>query len=188
MSFFNLMPVVKKPKKIVIYEDDRGKQWLGDSCSAYRLYDIPFRVDGDNILDMMGISDAQRKKFETFEKRLPGVWLGDYGEPVEWMVPFIYYNDLYQVIRSGDSVICVLEHYLRPLKSFDKKEYRIEECDGLKYLVVNVGAMPLAVIAGEPVGEEMLQRLNMTVKCLERIAVPGEPKLFDEETGEVKNG
>ena len=53
---------------------------------------------------------------------------------------------------------------------------------------MNYGAMALAVITGEPVSEEIAKKLQFTVDCLEQIAVPGEPKLFDEETGEVKNG
>ena len=183
MSLFQA--VFKKPKKVVLYEDVKGRQWAGDSCAAYRLYDLPFKVDHHNILDMLGVNDSQRKKYEFFNKLLPGVYLGDYGEEVEWQIPFIYDDELYQVIRSGDEVICVLEHYLRPLKKFDQKEYRIEMVDGIRYLVVNVGAMPLAVIAGEPVSEEIAQRLMMTAACLMKIAVPGEGCLFDRETGEV---
>lgn len=185
MSFIHVQPVLKKAKKVVLYWDEHGKQWVGDSSSAYRLYDIPAIVGHENIFDMMGLDDKKRSKYLTFDKALPQVYLGDYGEAVDWMVPFMFYGDLYQVIRSGDQTICVLEHYLKPLRCFDNKEYRIEEVAGLKCLVVNVGAMPVAVILGEPVGEEMVNRLQYTVDCLETIAVPSEKKLFDPDTLEV---
>ena len=185
MSFIHVQPVLKKAKKVVLYWDSRERQWVGDSSSAYRLYDIPAVVGHDNIFDMMGLDDKKRSKYLTFDKKLPQVFLGDYGEAVDWMVPFMLYGDLYQVIRSGEQTICVLEHYLKPLKCFDQKEYRIEEVGGLKYLVVNVGTMPVAVILGEPVGKEMVNRLQYTVDCLETIAVPPEKKLFDPDTLEV---
>ncbi|MBQ4092761.1 MAG: hypothetical protein IJC82_05570 [Firmicutes bacterium] len=154
MSFIHVQPVLKKAKKVVLYWDEHGKQWVGDSSSAYRLYNIPAIVGHENIFDMMGLDDKKRSKYLTFDKNLPQVFLGDYGEAVDWMVPFMYYGDLYQVIRSGEQTICVLDHYLKPLKCFNGKEdYRIEEVGGLKYLVVNVGAMPVAVILGEPVGK-----------------------------------
>lgn len=185
MSFIHVQPIIKKSKKIVIYEDAKRRQWIGDSCAAYRLYDIPFTVDHNNILDIMGVSDSKRKQFVPFYKVLPDVYLGDYGEAVDWMMPFMYDGDLYQVIRSGTTTICVLEHYLKPLKCFENKEYRIEEVDGLRYLVVNVGAMAVAVITGEPVGRDLIRRLQFTVDCLDEIAAPEEPRLFDRETGEV---
>lgn len=185
MSLYQIQAIFKKPKKVVLYEDERGRQWAGDSCAAYRLYDLPFAVDHNNILDMLGVPDATRKKYEFFERVLPPVYLGDYGEQVEWQLPFMYGGELHHVIRSGDEVICVLDHYLKPLKKIQSKTYRIERFNGLKYLVVNVGAMALAVIAGEPVGEELVMRLRWTVDCLTKIAVPGQRDLFDRETGEV---
>ena len=185
MSFIHVQPVLKKAKKVVLYWDSRERQWVGDSSSAYRLYDIPAVVNHENIFDMMGIDADKRSKYLTFDKALPQVYLGDYGENMDWMVPFKYHGDLHHVIRSGEQTICVLEHYLKPLKCFDKKEYRIEEVGGLKYLVVNVGTMPVAVILGEPVGKEMVNRLQYTVDCLETISVPSEKKLFDPDTLEV---
>ena len=185
MSFIHVIPVLKKAKKVVSYLDEKNRQWVGDSCSAYRLYDMPGHVDFDNIFDLMALDKPKRDKYLTFEKDLPNVYLGQYGEAVEWMIPFMYGGDLYQVIRSGDDVICVLEHYLKPLRCFDAKEYRIECAGGLKYIVVNVGALDLAVILGEPVGEEMADQLVRTAAALKAIAVPGEKKLFDPETGEV---
>lgn len=185
MSLYQIQSIFKKPKKIVLYEDGNGRQWAGDSCAAYRLYDIPFKVDHENILDMLGVSDSQRKNYQYFYKVLPPVYLGDYGESVDWQLPFIYDGEVYQVLRSGDETICVMEHYLKPLKKFDRKDYRIEKVNGLRYLVVNHGAMPLAVICGEPVSADLARKLQFTVDCLEQIAVPGEPNLFDKETGEV---
>ena len=186
MSFFHVSKLIKKVGKMVIYEDYFGRQWAGDCCAAYRLYDMPGRVNHDHLFDMMDVAEDKRSGYGPSYHELPGVELGEYGDHIAWGVPVMDEGCLYQLIRSRDEAIFILEEYLKPLRTFKEKEYRIEILeDGTRYLIVSLGKIDLAVIRGEPVSGDLVKRLEYTLTALQRLAEPSAERLFDPETGEI---
>ena len=186
MSFYSVSKLVKKVNKAVLYEDYYGRQWYGDLHAAYRLYDMPTKVDHDNLFDLMDIPKEKRSGFGASYRELPSVVLGEYGDHIAWGVPVINDDLMYQLITSRDEAIFVLEDYLKPLKAFKDKEYRIEVLEtGERYLIVSLGKIDLAVIRGEPVSGDLVKRLEYTIAALKKLQEPTGARLFDPETGEV---
>jgi len=186
MSFYSVSKLVKKVGKAVLYEDCFGRQWYGDACAAYRLYDMPAKVDHDNLFELMDVPKEKRSGYGESYRMLPPVTLGEYGDFIAWGLPVIFDDCLYQLLTSHEESIFVLEEYLKPLKAFKEKDYRIEVLgNGERYLIVSLGSIDLAVIRGEPVSGEMVKRLEYMLAALKKLAQPMGARLFDPETGEV---
>lgn len=179
MSFYHVQPLLKKTKKVILSQSRDMVQWVGDGYAHYRLYDMPSLVNFDNLFDLMSVDEMVRERYFTMEKILPDVDLERSGEPVSWGIPFLYGDDLYQVIYTEDDAICVLEEYLKPLRFLKRREYHIEHVGHIPYLVVNVGRTAYAILGGDPISSDVVNRLQDTVDVLRGIAKPSEPSLFE---------
>lgn len=180
MSFYHVQPLLKKTKKVILSQGPDMHQWVGDGYAYYRLYDMPSLVNFDNLFDLMSVDETVRERYFTMEKILPDVDLERSGEPVSWGIPFLYGDDLYQVIYTEDDAICILEEYLKPLRFLKRREYHIEYVGFMPYLVVHVGRTVFAILGGDPISADVVERLQKTVDILRQIAKPSEPTLFDE--------
>lgn len=180
MSFYHVQPLLKKTKKVILSQSRDMVQWVGDGYAYYRLYDMPSLVNFNNLFDLMSVDDAVRERYYTMEKALPDVDLGLSGDHVSWGIPFLYGDDLYQVIYTEDDAICILEEYLKPLRILKRREYHIEHVGHIPYLVVTVGRTAFAILGGDPISTDVVDRLQETVEVLREIAEPSEPTLFEE--------
>lgn len=194
MSFFKVQQVLKKAKKVIVYDDADGMQWVGDYNAMYSLYDITGRVKPYDILEMMGVNVDQKERYVQEERFLP--LKPERGEPVEQFgIPFLYDDLLYHVWSSANHTICLLDVYIKPFRNTGRsKECFIrEDVNGNTWVEIWCGSMPLALISGETLmqNEGFVSRMRRQVKRIEEAFLkhPSETDLpvlnFDEETGEV---
>lgn len=156
MSFYHVQPLLKKTKKVILSQSRDMVQWVGDGYAHYRLYDMPSLVNFDNLFDLMSVDEMVRERYFTMEKILPDVDLERSGEPVSWGIPFLYGDDFLK-----------------------RREYHIEHVGHIPYLVVTVGRTAYAILGGDPISSDVVNRLQDTVDVLRGIAKPSEPSLFE---------
>lgn len=194
MSFYKVQNVLKKERKVIVYESYTGMQWVGGYCSMYSLYDMTGRVKPKDILELMDVPPGKQEQYITAERYLP--YDPERGEEVEdYGIPFLIDDLLYHVWSSENRSVCVLDEYIKPFRKFgrEKEHYIHVDKDGNAWVEIWCGSMPLAMIREEPVmiDEAFIRRMKEQAARMEREfyrAPKGVPALdFDEETGEIRH-
>lgn len=152
MKITKIAALLKRGKRIIIYDAPDDTQWIGDGGAAFPLFNIP-RLDEESAFAIFDISEKQQEKFYFHHTQLPeGINFTD-TDPCENQLEnkdITINTDGFALrpLETQKGLVCIDTKYLAPFSDvLDMVElYERTAPNGDIYIAVKAGLMLVGVI------------------------------------------
>ena len=151
MKIKKIVDICRRSGRIVLMNDEAGRQWLGDGVGCYPLLDAPL-FDEESLYATFDITEKQQENIIfQFEEQLPEkLCFADSCDGETFAerndIAFYYKGEAYHVYHSAAGALYVKAKYLNPLPKDGLEIYQRQTESGTPYFVCKMGYMIQALM------------------------------------------
>ncbi|MCL1924546.1 MAG: hypothetical protein FWF50_03060 [Defluviitaleaceae bacterium] len=152
MKLSKVASIFKKNKKLIIFTDKNGTQWISNNFAMYSMRDMP-QLTPEMILRFFDVSKEKIEEWEYKTEEMPPMFeaelFSEHKEQIKFMQIFInWYGDDYTFFIDNNEVYSIKSEYLKPLlgKENEYLEFYKSELNGNAFLTVKENSELTAII------------------------------------------
>jgi hypothetical protein len=151
VKYAKIGSLLKREKRIILYDAPGGDQWIGDGCAVYPLFGLP-ELDEESTCTIFDVSAKQLEKIYFLRTKMPeGISLED-THPAENMLEkgdLIINTGGYSLVplETQNGMTCIDAKYLAPFSDvLDVVELYERPANGTIHIAVKAGLMLAGII------------------------------------------